>query len=310
MVTGSIQMNDLPLKTVFFGNNPEVLECLSSVSDIAAVFTRPDDGTNENVNSIKAFCASSGIPVSQPAKKELYGYEDYLQKIDPDLIIVCGYKFIIPKEIFSIPRDGTINIHPSMLPRYRGQHVINWAIVNGESETGVTLHFMDESLDTGDIIVQKSVPINFEDTAKDLHDRIYVEACCLLKQILLDYRQGKPLKGRVQNSSEATFFKPRRPEDGHIDWRKSSIEIYNLIRALSRPWPGAFSYLNGYKVVLWKAYIEESDDKLPYGKVINVRDDNIVVSTIEGQLVVTDYEIVGAENDKKTVELKNGDFFS
>jgi Methionyl-tRNA formyltransferase len=310
MVTGLIEMSNFPLKVVFFGNNPEVLECLSSVSDIVAVFTRPDDGTNENVNSIKAFSASSGIPVFQPSKKELYEYADFLQKADPDLIIVCGYKFIIPKEIFSIPMDGTINIHPSMLPRYRGQHVINWAIVNGESETGITLHFMEETLDTGDIIVQKAVPIYFKDTAKELHDRIYSETCVLLKELLQDYKQGKPLKGKSQDSSAATFFKPRKPEDGHIDWNKSSTDIYNLVRALAKPWPGAFSYFQDHKVIIWKSCIGPGVSEMPHGKVINADDDYISVSTIDGQIIITDYEIITTDYSIKPIVLTKGDLLT
>jgi methionyl-tRNA formyltransferase len=310
MVIGLIEMSAFPLNVVFFGNNLEVLECLYSESNVVAVFTRPDDGANENVNSIKTFSASSGIPVFQPSKKELYGYTDFLQKANPDLIIVCGYKFIIPEDIFSIPKDGAINIHPSLLPRYRGQHVINWAIVNGESETGVTLHFMEKTLDTGDIIVQKAIPIYFEDTVKELHDRIYAEACCLLKQLLQDYKQGNQLRGISQNSSVATFFKPRKPEDGHIDWNKNSIDIYNLIRALSKPWPGAFSYLMDHKVIIWKAYIEPELSGMPHGKVINADDGYISVSTLDGQIIITDYEIITADNGKKPIVLQKGDFFT
>lgn len=310
MVIGLIEMSTFPLNVVFFGNNLEVLECLDSESNVVAVFTRPDDGTNENVNSIKIFSASSGVPVFQSTKKGLYGYADFLQKADIDLIVVCGYKFIIPREIFSIPRDGTINIHPSLLPLYRGQHVINWAIVNGESETGVTLHFMEETLDTGDIIVQKAIPIYFEDTAKELHDRIYAEACCLLKELLLDYKQGKPLQRRSQNSSVATFFKPRKPEDGHIDWNKSSVEIYNLIRAISKPWPGAFSYVMDHKVIIWKAYIEPNISETAHGKVINVDDDNVTVSTPNGQIIITDYEIICADYNTKPIFIINGDFLT
>lgn len=310
MVTGLIEMTDLPLKTVFFGNNYEVLECLSSVSDVVAVFTRPDIGSNKSVNSIKFLSDSLNIPVFQPMKKELCGYSGDLREEDLDLIIVCGYKYIIPKEIFSLPQYGTINIHPSLLPRYRGQHVINWAIINGETETGVTLHYIDETLDTGDIIVQKVIPIYFEDTAKELHDRVYVESCKLLKQLIVYLKEGKALRRKGQNSSNASFFKPRKPEDGHIDWNKSSVEIYNLIRALSKPWPGAFNYLKGHKVVFWKAFPEQGPKDASCGKVIKVDGDYISVSTTDGQIIITDYEIIGDDNSNKAITLKTGDFFT
>lgn len=309
MVTGLINMNALLPRVAFFGNNCKVLECLNSVSDIIAVFTRPDDGRDKNVTRVKDYSSSLGIPVFQPAKKELFSYTDFLQKADLALIIVCGYKFIIPKEIFLIPESGTINIHPSMLPCYRGQHVINWAIINGENETGVTLHFMDETLDTGDIIVQKAVPIDFEYNANDLHDRIYEEACCLLKQLLIDFNDGKPLERKSQVSSSATFFKPRKPEDGLIDWSKSSLEIYNLIRALSKPWPGAYTYFNGYKVVIWKSHVRDHKNNTDHGKVINVSDGYLEVSTYDGQIIITDYEIVYEKDTTGTITFKKGDFF-
>lgn len=307
-------MNDFPLKVVFFGNNPQILECLSSVSNIVAVYTRPDDGTNENVNAVKAFSTQLGISVFQPSKKELYEHTDFLQMADIDLIIVCGYKFIIPREIFSIPRNSTINIHPSMLPRYRGQHVINWAIVNGESETGVSLHFMEETLDTGNIIIQKSIPIYFEDTAKDLHDRIYAEACSLLRKVIQDLKQSKTLKSTVQDSSVATFFKPRKPEDGHIDWNNKSVNIYNLIRSLAKPWPGAFSYIKGHKVLIWDAQIKPSMGAFPsdlsHGKIINIDRDYISVSTTDGEIIITEYEIINTDVSTKHILLKKGEFFT
>jgi methionyl-tRNA formyltransferase len=304
-------MSNFHLKVAFFGNNLEVLKCLSSISNVTAVYIRPDDGSNENVNSIKNMCMSSGIPIFQPTKKDLYSHSNYLQKANIDLIIVCGYKFIIPKEIFSIPKIAAINIHPSLLPKYRGQHVINWAIVCGESQTGISLHFMEETLDTGAIIIQKAVPIYFEDTAKDLHDRLYTEACHLLQETITDISLGKTLQSKLQDSSLATFFKPRKPEDGHIDWSKSTVGIYNLIRALSKPWPGAFTYFMGYKIIIWKAHIGYSQCEATCGKVINVGPDYITVSTIDGHIIITDYEIVSDTNNKSTdVIINNGDIFT
>lgn len=308
MVTGLIKMCEHSLNVIFFGNNLEVLECLNSIANIVAVFAKPDDGTDENINSVKRFSVVSGIPFFQPSKKELYGYADYITDINPDLIIVCGYKFIIPREIFSIPKDGTINIHPSMLPRYRGQHVINWAIINGESETGVTLHFMEETLDSGAIIAQKSVPIFIEDTAKDLHDRVYLEACDLLEQVLLDYKQGRLLYGIIQDLSEVSFFKPRKPEDGHIDWSKGSKTIYDLIRGVTRPWPGAYSYISGRKVIIWKAVIGPAISEKPYGKVFIANNNNIVVNTSDGQIIILDYDLI--TDDNSILCIKNGDLLT
>jgi methionyl-tRNA formyltransferase len=299
MGTGLIKMGTNSLNVAFFGNNLKILDCLNSVSNVCAVFTRPDDGTNEHISSVKEYTVSKNIPVFQPTKKELYGYTDLMHDICPDLIVVCGYKYIIPKEIFSIVKGGSINIHPSMLPLYRGQHVINWAMIDGESETGVTLHFLEETLDSGSIIAQKSVPIYFEDNAKDVHDRIYYEACVLLKDVIAEYKLGKPLVGKTQDSSIATFYNPRKPEDGRINWNQSSMSIYNFIRALSKPWPGAFTYFKDFKIIIWKVSIGNHVDAVPYGKVLNVDDNYITVSTIDNEIIITDYEILrnnGSEN--------------
>jgi methionyl-tRNA formyltransferase len=307
MVTGLIEMGTDSLNVVFFGNNLKILDCLNSVSNVCAVFTRPDDGTNEHIFSVKKYTGSNNIPVFQPTKKDLYGYTKLIHNICPDLIVVCGYKYIIPKEIYSIAKGGSINIHPSMLPLYRGQHVINWAIINGESETGVTLHFLEETLDSGGIIAQKSVPIYFEDNVKDVHDRIYNEACVLLNNVIAEYKLGKPLVGKKQDSSIATFYKPRKPEDGRINWNQSSLSIYNFIRALSKPWPGAFTYFKKSKIIIWEIHIGKHVDVIPYGKVLNVEGDYISVSTIDNEIIITDYEIVEHDGSKNIFNI--GDSF-
>jgi methionyl-tRNA formyltransferase len=307
MGIGLIEMSIKSLDVVFFGNNLKILDCLNAESNICAVFTRPDDGTNEHISSVRKYSVSKNIPVFQPTKKELYVYTGLMHDICPDLIVVCGYKYIIPKEIFSIVKGGSINIHPSMLPLYRGQHVINWAIINGESETGVTLHFLEETLDSGNIIAQKAVPIHFEDNAKKVHDRIYQEACFLLKKIITEYKLGKPLISKAQDSSISTFYNPRKPEDGRINWNQSSITIYNLIRALSKPWPGAFSYFKDFKIIIWNARIGNQVNGIKYGKVLNAGKDYISVSTIDNEIIITDYEIL-KNTDSENI-FKIGDSF-
>ncbi|SFM56843.1 methionyl-tRNA formyltransferase [Methanolobus profundi] len=297
-------MDNSSLNIVFFGNNLKILEYLDSIVNIVAVFTRPNNGSNDSIDLIERYLDSKDILLFQPTKKELYMHSPFLKNEDVDLIIVCGYKYIIPREIFSLPKSGAINIHPSMLPKYRGQHVINWAIVNGETKTGVTVHFVDDDLDTGDIIAQRSVPIYFDDTAKQLHDRIYDKACYLLKDVLNDFSKTGQFERKVQDSSNATFFKPRKPEDGHLDWSKSSIEVYNIIRALSKPWPGAFSYFNGSKIIFWEASIDVSHspkEDYPCGSIIKAAENYLLISTIDGMIAVNKFEVV--PNNAKTKKL-------
>lgn len=264
---------------------------------------------NVNLMEIKELTEKHSIPFHQTEKKELYNYISYIKESSPDLIVVCGYKYIVPSEIFNIPKLKTINIHPSYLPHYRGQHVVNWAIVNGETETGVTIHFVDEGIDTGDIIVQKKIPILFEDSASVLHERIYHEAYDLLKLVLDRIYSGSTLQSRKQDNSKASYFKPRSPQDGVIDWNKDGIEIYNLIRALVKPWPGAYSYIKDRKVIFWNAQFETGSYNSSPSMIINVLGSKLIISVKGGKLLVDDYVALDKNGNEINIELQIGDKF-
>jgi len=296
------------LNVMFFGNNPVILENLIEKSNVQAIFCIPDNN-NENIIRIKEIAKEFSLAVKQPNKKELYTFIPYIKNTKPDLIVVCGYKYIIPKEIFNIPKFRTINIHPSYLPAYRGQHVINWAIINGKKETGITIHFIDEGIDTGDIIIQKKVPILFEDTAATLHDKLYHEACELLLYVLNCIASGKQIQRKKQNDDEASYFKPRVPEDGRIDWNRSGLEIYNLIRALVKPWPGAYSYIKGKKIIIWCAKFENncSCNQYSNGEIIEISDSTLTINVKDGRIIIEDYMILDEDNKELDLTLKIGD---
>ncbi|MBP2029466.1 methionyl-tRNA formyltransferase [Methanohalophilus levihalophilus] len=302
-------MNQKKLNVLFFGNNPLIFDQLFQISNVIGVFCRPSMKKDANISSIIALANKYSIPIFQPTKKELYNYANFIHSLKTDLIIVCGYKYIIPEVIFAIPKFGTINIHPSYLPFYRGQHVINWAIINGEHETGVTLHYLDTGIDTGRIISQSLVPISSKDTARSLHDKIYSKACALLESIVKNIESGCIPEGMEQDDSKATYFKPRKPEDGHINWQKNSIEIVNLIRALTKPWPGAYSYLNGNRFVIWNARVETRSSNSIYGKVVDVTDSSITVSVKNGVLIIDDYAFLDPNGDQLDFIIKTGDQF-
>jgi methionyl-tRNA formyltransferase len=284
-----------------------VLKSLVNNSNVIAVFCRPADTNNKDIIKVKEIAKKYSIPLKQPNKKDLYRYIPYIRDLKPDLIVVCGYKYIIPKEIFTIPKFRTINIHSSYLPAYRGQHVINWAIINGEKETGVTIHHIDEGIDTGDIILQKKIPIFFEDTAKTVHDKIYDEACKLLLNVLDDIASGKTLQSKKQDDANATYFKPRIPEDGCIDWNRNGLEIYNLIRALVEPWPGAYSCIKGNKIILRSAKFENG---LPhnnsFGEIIDVSNSTLTINIKDGKLIVDDYQLIDKNGNKVNMDIKAG----
>lgn len=296
-------------KVIFFGNNSSILCCLVKNSDVQSVFCQPLDKANTNLMEIKEIVDKYSISLHQPERQELYSYTDYIKNLNPDLIVVCGYKYIISGEIFNIPKFRSINIHPSYLPNYRGQHVVNWAIVNGETKTGVTIHFIDKGIDTGEIIIQKEIPILFEDSASTLHDRIYRVACELLESVLNNISSGKTLQATKQDDSKASYFRPRNPEDGLIDWSKQGIEIYNLIRALVKPWPGAYSYIKAKKVIFWNAIFETGSYGFSPGTIIDNLDSKLVISVKGGKLSVDDYAALDENTGETNIELQIGDKF-
>jgi len=295
------------LRVLFFGNNHVVLDSLIENSNVVAILCRPADNSDENILKIKNIAEKYSVPVKQPDKKDIYKCVSYIKNLTLDLIVVCGYKYIIPKDIFNIPEFKTINIHPSYLPAYRGQHVINWAIINGEKETGVTIHYIDKGIDTGDIILQKKVQILFEDTAKTLHKKIYHEACELLLNVLDDIASGKTLQSKKQDDTNASYFKPRNPEDGCIDWNRNGLEMYNLIRALVKPWPGAYSYIKGYKIILRSAKFENG---LTYndssGEIIAVSNSTLTINVKDGKIIVDNYQVIDNDGNDVNIDFKTG----
>ena len=304
-----LSMGSKNLKILFFGNNNVVLDTLIKNSNVMDIFCRPANINNESICKVKAIAKIHSIPVRQPSRKDLYRCIEYIASLNADLIVVCGYKYIIPKEVFTLPKFGTTNIHPSYLPVHRGQHVINWAIINGENETGVTIHFIDEGIDTGDIILQKKVPILFEDTAKTLHDKIYREACELLIYLLNCVASGKQIKRKKQDATKASYLKPRVPEDGRINWDKSGLEIYNLIRALVKPWPGAYSCIRGKKIIIWSAEFKNnySYNYHSNGEIIKMSDSTLMIQVSGGQIITQEYTILNRKGEEIDVSLKIGD---
>lgn len=302
-------MSTNKIKVIFFGNSSLILDCLIKNSTVQSVFCQPLDKNNASLVEIQKITGKYSIPFYQSEKKELYNHISYIKKLNPDLIVVCGYKYIIPSEIFNIPKYRTINIHPSYLPNYRGQHVVNWAIVNGETETGITIHFIDEGIDTGDIIVQKKVPILFEDSASTLHDRIYHEAYDLLKQIFERITSEGMLHATKQDNSKASYFRPRNPEDGLIDWNRDGIEVYNLIRALVKPWPGACSYIKDKKIIFWSAQFENVPNYALPGTIIEISDSKLIINVKAGRLSIDNYVALDKNGNEINLELQIGDKF-
>ena len=206
---------------------------------IEAIFTHTDN-PDENVffRSVAELAAEHGIPVFAPENVNHPLWISRIAKMKPDFIFSFYYRNMICGKILSIPSKGAYNLHGSLLPKYRGRCPINWAILNGETKTGVTLHCMTEKPDAGDIVAQESFSILKDDTAKTVHEKAAAAAEKMLKSVLPAVLKGKAPR-RKQNEKQATYFHGRKPEDGRIDWAKPAEEIRNLVRAVTRPYPGA-----------------------------------------------------------------------
>ena len=189
-------------------------------------------------------------------------YIKMISEINPDLIIVCGWQRLVCKEILEIPRLGTIGFHSSLLPKYRGRAPVNWAIIAGEKESGITMFYLTEEADTGDIIAQKAFPILLNDDCDTVYKKSARAGAELISEFLPKISAG--CAPRTHNPSKSYPAYPKRtPDDGEIDFQRSAIDVYNFIRALTKPYPGAFTYLpDGAKIVIWKAEIVFDESRL------------------------------------------------
>lgn len=225
--------------------------CRNFGDEIVAVVTHADD-PRENIwfSSVRDLAFKHYLPVYQPEDANDPAFVAAMAKLQPDLLFSCYYRHMLKKPLLDLPRLGALNLHGSLLPRYRGRCPVNWVLVHGETETGVTLHYMEEKPDKGAIVAQTRVPITPEDTALTLFTRMTAAAGALLAEIYPVLRAGKAPK-IPQDQSQASYFGGRGPEDGRIDWQKTSQEIYNLVRAVTHPYPGAFTSLQGRKLFIW-----------------------------------------------------------
>jgi len=236
-------------RTVFFGT-PDfavpIARATAEVSDLVAVVTQPDRpkgrGKELAPPPVKVWAQAQGIPVHQPEKLRDGKLAEILATYDPEVAVVAAYGRILPKEILELPRRGCLNVHASILPKYRGAAPIQWAIVNGEPETGVTLMQMDEGLDTGDILAVETIPIAPDETGGSLHDKLSELGAELVRKHLPAFFEGK-LVPKKQDDAQATLAPILKKEDGRLDFRMSAEALDRRVRGFS-PWPGTFTYLS------------------------------------------------------------------
>ncbi|QQG29817.1 bifunctional UDP-4-amino-4-deoxy-L-arabinose formyltransferase/UDP-glucuronic acid oxidase ArnA [Pectobacterium carotovorum] len=223
--------------------------------EIQAVFTHSDaPGENHFYGSVAKAAAEMDVPVFAPEDINHPLWVNRIRELAPDVIFSFYYRALLSDDILQLPSFGAFNLHGSLLPRYRGRAPVNWVLVNGETQTGVTLHKMVSRADAGDIVAQSVVAIDDEDTALTLHGKCRTAAAALLAQQLPLIR-SREIKLTPQDESRASYFGRRTAADGLIDWHKSAREINNLIRAVTEPYPGAFTFLGERKVTIWRARV-------------------------------------------------------
>lgn len=298
------------MRIVFMGTPtfavPTLKALIESRYSIIGAVTQPDKpkGRGKTVMPppVKELAQSWGIPVLQPDKMKEPDFLDTLRRWNPDFIVVTAFGRILPKVILDLPLKGCVNVHASLLPRYRGAAPIQWAIMKGETQTGVTTMMMDEGMDTGDILLQESLEIFPEETAGELAARLAEVGGALLVTTLQGLEAGS-IVPQPQSHQDASLAPLLKKEAGNVDWTLGARDIVNRIRGLS-PWPGCYSYLRGERLVIWKALEIPNDfeDHLrdAAGTIVSVNKSECVVRTGEGLVAIR--ELQPANKKRMTIE--------
>jgi len=286
------------LRTVFMGTPGFALETLAGLLDfgvnLVGVYTQPDRpkgrGKKLAASPVKQLALEHGIPVFQPQKLRDPEAVKELQELQPDLIIVVAYGQILPKAVLDIPRYHCINVHASLLPKYRGAAPINKAIIDGETETGVTTMLMDVGLDTGDMLVKRSLDIGKNETAERLHDRLALLGREALAETLQQLCAGT-LVAEKQNDELSCYAPMLKKEDGLIDWQKPAEDIHNQVRGLD-PWPGAYTFLDSevLKIATTTVAVDVSGEP---GTILSADKTGVCVACGEGALIIGELQLPG-----------------
>lgn len=287
------------MKVVFMGTPDFSVPCLQAIIDegheVVAVVTQPDKpkgrGKKMSMPPVKELAIKYDIEVYQPQRVKTDEFVNILKDINPDVIIVVAFGQILSKDILDIPKYGCINVHASLLPKYRGAAPINWVIINGEKTTGVTTMYMDVGLDTGDMILKKEMNIEVDQTAGELHDKMmYVGADVLKDTLRLIENNNAPRQ--KQNDDESSYAPIMDKNLGNINWAKKSEEIYNLIRG-TNPWPSAYTKYNDDTMKIWKSEILDKESNNKPGTILKVDKEGIQVATGNKILLLKEIQMPG-----------------
>ena len=291
------------MKVVFMGTPEFAVGALEAIvaagHQVKAVVTQPDKpkgrGAKMQMTPVKICALQHDIPVFQPVKIKEADAVETLRAYGADIFVVAAFGQLLSEEILQMPKYGCVNIHASLLPKYRGAAPIQRVIIDGEKETGITIMQMDKGLDTGDILLQGIVPIGEKETGDSLHDKLAVEGAKLIVEALLKIEAGTlvPVK---QNDEDSCYAKMLQKSMGKIDWNSDVVQIERLVRGLNS-WPGTYTFYNGKSLKIWESHVSEPEKALTGGSipgtVVQVEKDAVYVQTGNGILAVTQVQLEG-----------------
>lgn len=305
------------MRIVFMGTPdfsvPALKALVEAGHEVAAVVTQPDKprgrGKEMQMTPVKLQAMEYHIPVYQPVKVRDESFVQVLRELEADVFVVIAFGQLLPKAVLDLPRLGCVNIHASLLPRYRGAAPIQWCVINGEKETGVTTMMMDVGLDTGDMLEKTVIPLEVKETGGSLHHKLSMAGGDLILSTLKKLEEGA-IKGIPQSEEGTCYAKMLTKSLGDIDWEKDALSIERLIRGLN-PWPSAYTAWNGKTIKLWDADVlgeEEAEAmadslpcKAPCGTVVHSDRRSMVVKTGRGCLSVRELQMEG----KKRMDIES-----
>lgn len=290
------------MRIVFAGAVDFSRHCLGELfrqnCDVVGVFNpeRQDARMNSDYADLAPLATAHGVPVYRIRKINSPESVDLVRSLDPDILLVFGFSQLISTEILKVPPLGCIGTHPALLPRDRGRHPLIWALVDGLGESGLTFFYLDEGADSGDILWQRPFPITTNDDAGTLYARVKELASEGIRELLPQLESGTAPRYR-QDPARATYRRKRTEADGEIDWSGSALTVYNLIRALTRPYPGARTFAGDRRLVVWRSRLPSlfpsSRPGLP-GEVLHTTHDGLLVQSGDGVVELLEWECSGA----------------
>lgn len=288
------------MRVVFMGTPDFAVGTLEALleagHEVVAVVTQPDKpkgrGKTLMPTPVKEAALARMIPVLQPKKVREPEFVETLRKIGPDVIVVAAFGQIISKEILKMPRYGCINVHASLLPAYRGAAPIQWAVINGDKESGVTIMRMNEGLDTGDMIDKVVVPLDENETGGSLFDKLSAAGAKLCAEVLEKLENGTAVFEKQPELSTTDYAAMIDKKMGKINWERPAKEIEQLIRGLN-PWPSAYTFMKGKSLKLWTASVVYEEREAVPGEIVEIGKEGILVKTGEGLLLIRELQLEG-----------------